>query len=70
MVLDFDKTSFYEAVEKGNIEIIKILLTNPKIDINIPMIIIDKFQCDFKTIFLMEFIGCIFKLYFQVNIFL
>lgn len=32
------KTPFYYAIEKGNIEIIKLLLTNDKVDINIPFI--------------------------------
>ena len=31
----FHQTAFYCAVEKGNIEIIKLLLTNDKLDINI-----------------------------------
>ena len=34
----FYKTPFYCAVEKENIEIIKLLLTNDKLDINLPYI--------------------------------
>lgn len=41
--LIFNKTAFYAAVEKGNIEIIQALLTNSNIDINISMIRIIKF---------------------------
>ena len=29
------KTPFYYAIEKGNIELVRLLLTNEKIDINI-----------------------------------
>ena len=36
------KTAFYLAVEKENIEIIKLLLTNYKIDINILYILNDE----------------------------
>ena len=32
------KTPFYRAVEKGNIEIVKLLLTNNNVDINKPCI--------------------------------
>ena len=35
-----NKASFYLAVEKGNIEIIKLLLTNNKLDINAQFILI------------------------------
>lgn len=42
------KTPFYYAIEKGNIEIIKLLLTNDKVDINIPFIENLKFQIKFK----------------------
>ena len=43
---DFIKTSLYLAIEKENTEIIKLLLTNDKIDINIynVLIILLKFQ--------------------------
>lgn len=34
-VFIFNKTAFYTAVEKGNIEMIKILLSSDKIDANI-----------------------------------
>lgn len=34
----FYKTAFYVAVEKENIDIIKLLLSNDKIDVNIPCI--------------------------------
>ena len=33
-----NKTVFYSAIEKENIEIIKLLLSNDKIDVNIPYI--------------------------------
>ena len=39
-ILLINKTAFYIAVEKENIEIIKLLLTNENIDINIPYILI------------------------------
>ena len=32
----FNKTAFYLAVEKENIDIIKLLLANTKLDVNIP----------------------------------
>ena len=51
----FYKTALYSAVEKENIEIIKLLLNNDKIDVNIPYILILNF-IKFKIIFLMEFI--------------
>lgn len=35
---NFQKTAFYNAVDKGNIEVIKLLMTNEKLDINIPNI--------------------------------
>ena len=31
----FNKTALYHAIEKGNIEIVKLLLTNDNSDINI-----------------------------------
>ena len=31
----FDKTALYLAIEKENIEIVKLLLSNEKIDVNI-----------------------------------
>ena len=31
----FDKTALYLAIEKENIEIVKLLLSNEKVDINI-----------------------------------
>ena len=34
----FQKTALHVAIEKGNIEIIRILLSNPKIDVNIKYI--------------------------------
>lgn len=37
--IDFNKTAFYLTVEKGNIEIIKLLLSYDKVDINIPYIL-------------------------------
>ena len=37
------KTALYLAVEKENIEIIKLLLNNDKIDVNIPYILILNF---------------------------
>ena len=33
-----NKTVFYSAIEKENIEIIRLLLSNNKIDVNIPYI--------------------------------
>ena len=35
----FNKTAFYLAVEKDNLEIIKLFLNNDKLDINIPYIL-------------------------------
>ena len=32
-------TALFTAVEKGNLEIIKLLLTNENIDVNIPLIL-------------------------------
>ena len=40
----FYKTAFYLAVEKENLEIIKLLLTNDKIDINIINIFLISFN--------------------------
>ena len=40
----FYKTALYLAVEKGNIEIIKLLLSNDKLDINILNILIISFN--------------------------
>lgn len=34
-----NKTSFFGAIEKGSIEIIKLFLENKKVDINIPFIL-------------------------------
>lgn len=45
--MQFYKTPFYEAVKKGNIDIIKLLLANNKIDINIPYILIIFFLYNF-----------------------
>ena len=36
----FNKTVLCAAIEKENIDVIKLLLTNDKIDVNIPYIII------------------------------
>ena len=40
-ILRFYRTAFFTAVDKGNIEIVKRLLNNDKIDINI----INVFKC-------------------------
>lgn len=34
----FNKTAFYMAVEMKNIDIVKLLLTNDKLNVNIPLI--------------------------------
>ena len=39
----FNKTSLYLAIEKGNVEIVKLLLTNDNLDVNIMNILIDFF---------------------------
>lgn len=36
----FNKTAFYLAVEKKNIEIINLLLSDQKVDVNIPCILL------------------------------
>ena len=41
--IKFYSTAFYRAVERKNIEIIKLLLMNDKLDINIPWILDDLF---------------------------
>ena len=38
-IIDFNKTALYLAVEKENIEIVKLLLTNDKLDINLGFIL-------------------------------
>ena len=39
LFLEINKTVLYKAVEKENIEIIKLLLTNDKLNVNNPYII-------------------------------
>lgn len=36
IIFKFNKTPFYLAIEKRNIEIIKLLMKNNKLDVNIP----------------------------------
>lgn len=48
-------TAFFLAVEEGNIEIIKLLLTDDKLDVNILNII--------KSILFFKFKNLIFQLY-------
>ena len=60
----FFKTALYLAVEKENIDIIKLLLTNDKIDVNIINIYF-KFIIKFKIIFfLIQFIIISFLIQF------
>ena len=46
-----NKTALYLAIEKENIEIIKLLLSNGKIDVNAPNII-NLFYMKFKIIYI------------------
>ena len=67
-ICKLNKTAFYLAVEKRNIEIIKLLLNNDKLDVNIPHIFnITKFMKfhfnDFNYIWKQTF-----KLDFKSNI--
>ena len=34
----FNKPALYQAIEKGNVEIVKLLISNDKINVNIPYI--------------------------------
>ena len=58
------KTSLYLAVEKGNIEIVKLLLTNNKLDANLGYIVNNIqnqiIQCNSKSYFLIKFENQIF----------
>ena len=57
MIKLFFKTTLYIAVEKENIEIIKLLLTNDKTDINkINVLYNQKFQYNLKLSFSIAFI--------------
>lgn len=47
----FNKTALCEAVEKGYISIVKLLLTNDNIDINFPFILFYIFLIQFKVLF-------------------
>lgn len=49
------KTALHIAAEKENIETVKLLLSQPKIDINILSIFILKFSIQFKAIFFIQF---------------
>lgn len=43
-LLIYNKTAFFVAVEKGNVEMVKTLLTNDDIDVNIGQIFIFFYQ--------------------------
>ena len=43
-MFSIDKTALYLAVEKGNIKIVRLLLENDKIDINILNVVNKKFM--------------------------
>lgn len=53
ILLKFNKTAFYFAVEKENMKIIKLLLQNNNLNVNIPYILI-------------HFLLIMFKLYLQI----
>ena len=48
ILIDIYETALYTAVKKENIEIVKLLLTNDKIDVNIFNILIYIFQYNSK----------------------
>lgn len=39
LLLDFNKTPLYNAIENLNVEIVQLLLMNEKLDVNIPTIL-------------------------------
>ena len=49
------KTAFYLAVERENIEIIKLLINHDKLDINLPYILELKFLWNLKSNFQITF---------------
>ena len=53
LFLYINKTALYLAVENEYIEIVKNLLLNPKIDINIPFILIYAFFISFDNLFIL-----------------
>ena len=48
ILLKFNKTAFYFAVEKENMKIIKLLLQNNNLNVNIPYILIHFLLIKFK----------------------
>ena len=45
----FSNTALHIAIEKENIEVIKILLSDPNIDVNVKAIQNKRFLCNFET---------------------
>lgn len=62
--MKFYKTPFYRAVEKGNIEMLKLLLNNDQCSINIPYISI-QYWCGLSLFISIEFKIKYFLFYFE-----
>ena len=53
--IDFQMTALHFAILRGNIEIVRLLLNRPEIDVNILYILFNILNCIQKRIFFMTF---------------
>ena len=61
LTIHFQKTALYIAVEKENVEIVKLLIAQPNIDINIPYIFIQTIKQNSNSNQLMKFQSKLFN---------